>query len=311
MHNLDNSPQVQLPPKVVKNRTNKAFASFVDAITLTVVGILVVVIILLYLTEISFDTNVNLLEFGFQSLVLYLASLSIYFLLRSFARRKGRLTEGWQKAYKRIENLNDTIVESGAARRIPEYCRAWEDEELDGSRERILADVGISLDDFKSKYLKYSKRELKKEYPELTKYELKTISKAKRLKRLKYSTSYLSVNNSYGARKAPNQYISTRTIEIFNGVQKAVTMLFTAAFGVTLCVNLVSEPTLATVVMCFVKVIIVLISGAIGMAGGYNISSVKAVDEMNNKIDEQRRFLKWCNIEVQENNSTEVQENNN
>ena len=311
MHNLDNSPQVQLPPKIVKNRTNKAFASFVDAITLTVVGILVVVIILLYLTEISFNTGVNLLEFGFQSRVLYLASISIYFLLRSFARRKGRLTEGWQKAYKRIEKLNDTIVESGAARRIPEYCRAWEDEELDGSRERILADVGISLDDFKSKYLKYSKRELKKEYPDLTKFERGVIHKAKRLKRLNYSTSYLSVNNSYGLRKAPNQYISTRTIEIFNGVQKAVTMLFTAAFGVTLCVNLVSEPTLATVVMCFVKVIIVLISGAIGMAGGYNISSVKAVDEMNNKIDEQRRFLKWCKIDIQENNSTEVQENNN
>ncbi|MGN0807993.1 MAG: hypothetical protein ACI4MN_06075 [Candidatus Coproplasma sp.] len=300
MHNLNNSTQLQLPPKVVKNRPNKAFASFVDAITLTVVGILVVVIILLYLTEISFNTGVNLLEFGFQSLVLYLASISIYFLLRSFARRKGRLTDGWQKAFKRIESLNDAIVESGAAGRIPEYCRIWEDEELDGSRERILADAGISLDDFKNKYLKYSKRELKKAYSGLTKFELRIILKAKRLKRLKYSTSYLSVNNSYGSRKAPNQYISTRTLEIFNGIQKAVTMLFTAIFGVTLCVNLVSEPTLATVVMCLVKVIIVLFSGAVGMAGGYNVSSVKAVEEMGNKIDEQRRFLKWCGVDIPE-----------
>lgn len=300
MHNLNNSPQVDLPPKVVKNRNNKAFVSFVDAITLTVVGILVVVIVLLYLTEISFNSGIDFLQFGFQSLVLYLASISIYFLLRSFARRKGRLTDGWQKAFKRIESLNDTIVESGAAGRVSEYCRAWEDAELDGSRERILADGGITLEDFKTKYLKYSKKELKNKYSDLTKFEIGIICKAKRLKRLNYSTSYLSVNNEYGSRKAPNQYISTRTLEIFNGIQKAVTMLFTAIFGVTLCVNLVSEPTLATVVMCFVKVIIVLISGAVGMAGGYNVSSVKAVEEMGNKIDEQRRFLKWCGVDIPE-----------
>lgn len=300
MHNLENKtePQVALTPKVTKYKTSKAFSSFVDGITLTVVGLLIVVIVLLYLTQISFNTDVNFLQFGFQSLVLYLASLSIYFLLRSFARRKGRMTDGWQNAFKAIEKLNDKIVATGAAERTPEYCRAWESAELDGSRERVLADAGIKLADFNEKYLKYSPWEIKKKFPELTKYERRIICKAKRLRRLHYNENYLSVNNSYGRRKAPNQYISTKTIEIFNGLQKAITMLFTAIFGVTLCVNLVSEPSFKTVVLCLVKIIIVLISGAVGMAGGYNITSVKAVDEMNNKIDEQRRFLKWCGQEV-------------
>lgn len=307
MHNLDNkaAPQATLPPKVTKYKTSKAFSSFVDGITLTVVGLLIVVIVLLYLTQISLNTGIDLLQFGFQSLVLYLASLSIYFLLRSFARRKGRMTDGWQNAFKLIEKLNAKIVATGAAERTPEYCRAWETAELDGSRERILADAGIKLADFNELYLKYGPGEIKKKFPALTKFERKIIRKAKRLKRLHYNENYLSVNNSYGRRKAPNQYISTKTIEVFNGLQKAITMLFTAVFGVTLCVNLVSEPSLATVVMCLVKIIIVLISGAVGMAGGYNITSVKAVDEMNNKIDEQRRFLKWCGQEVESENTNE------
>ena len=297
MHNQNNDINVSLPPKVTKNRTSKAFSSFVDGITLTVVGLLVVVIILLYLTQISFNTDVNILEFGFQSLVLYLASLSIYFLLRSFARRKGRMTDAWQNAFKTIESLSSAIVSTGAAARTTEYCRAWETAELNDSRERILADAGITITDFNEKYLKYGKWEIKKQFPTLTKFERKIIRKAKRLKRLHYNENYLSVNNSYGRRKAPNQYISTKTLEVFNGITKAITMLFTAIFGVTLCVNLVSEPSLATVVMCLVKIIIVLISGAVGMAGGYNITSVKAVDEMNIKIDEQRRFMKWCEID--------------
>lgn len=52
MHNLDNktAPQATLPPKVTKYKTCKAFSSFVDGITLTVAGLLIVVIILLFLT---------------------------------------------------------------------------------------------------------------------------------------------------------------------------------------------------------------------------------------------------------------------
>lgn len=286
------------PSMAYKYRTSKSFSAFLDGITLGVVGILVVGIGLLYMTQINVNTDIDLFQLGLESGILYGATVSIYLLLRSFSRRKGIATDAWGNAFAAVERNNDWIVSNGIANKTTDYCRDWEVTELESSRERILADAGITLKDFEEKYLKYTIGEIKKKYKELSKFELKTICRTKRAKRLHFNEDYLSVYNKYGKRKSPSQRITTKTIERLTTVRILITTAITSVFGVSMVLQLITDFSLATVVMCLVKIIIILIFGTVGMVGGYNMTAVKAVEEMNIKVDEQNRFIKWCGIEL-------------
>lgn len=294
--NRDNNST--MPVMMHQYRTNKSFSAFLDGITLGVVGILVIVIGMLYVTQINVNTEISLLQLGLESGILYGATVSIYLLLRSFARRKGIATDAWGKAFMAVERNNDWIVDKGIANKTTEYCRAWEDTELDSSRERILADAGITLVEFNEKYLKYTTKEIKKKYNALSDFEFKTICRAKKAKRLHFNEDYLSVYNKYGKRKSPSQRITTKTLERLTIIRFLITTAFTSILGVSMALQLVNDFTFATVVMCLVKIILVLISGTVGMVGGYNMTAVKAVEEMHTKVDEQNRFIKWCGVDL-------------
>ncbi len=293
-----NSDNNLLPPMEKRYRTNKTFSSVLDGITLSVVGILVIIIGMLYMTQISVNADIDLLTLGLESGVLYGATVSIYLLLRSFARRKGVATEAWGNAFAAVERNNDWIITKGIADKTKEYCKKWEEDELDGSRERILADAGIELKDFNEKYLKYTIKEIKAKYNTLSKFEIKIIKRAKRTKRLRFNEDYLSVYNKYGKRKSPSQRMTVKSMERFNTVRTLFTTAITSVLGVSMALQLITDFSLATVIMCLVKIAIILIFGTIGMVGGYNMTAVKAVEEMNIKADEQVRFIKWCGVDL-------------
>lgn len=329
--NSDNNKPLPMTPQ--RYRTSKSFATFLDGMTLGVVGILIVVIGMLYVTQISVNTEISLLQLGLESGILYGATVSIYLLLRSFAKRKGIATDAWGNAYAAVERNNNWIVSQGIADKATEYCRSWEDDELNSSRERILADAGITLAEFNEKYLKYSVKEIKKIYcfkkpaevpilaehppneepvpeapPEgdgdkpkvesLSKFQFKTICRAKRTKRLHFNEDYLSVNNKYGKRMAPSQRITTKAMDRLKVGQILITTALTSVLGVSMALQLATDFSFATVVMCLVKIIIVLVFGTVGMVGGYNLTAVHAVEEMNIKVDEQNRFIKWCGADL-------------
>lgn len=279
-------------------RTNKTFASLVDGFTLGVVGILIVVIGMLYMTQIDVNSNISIFQIGLESVILYGATVSINLLLRSFARRKGMATDMWSKAFAAVARNNDWIVSKGIANKTTEYCRAWEDAELNSSRERILADAGISLAEFNEKYLKYTVKEIKKGYSDLSKFERSTIRRAKRCSRLHFNEDYLSVYSRDGKRKSPSQLMTTKAAEHWTIVRILITTAITSVLGVSMALTLITDFSFATIVMCLVKIIIVLLSGTVGMVGGYNMTAVRAVEEMNIKVDEQNRFIKWCGYEL-------------
>lgn len=291
---IDNKPKEFLP--VVRPAKSKTFASLIDGITLSVAAILIIVIFMMYLTEVSFNGNIDWKNVGFSGALMYVCTVSFYFLLRSFSSRKGRLTQNHLKAQERIEKNNAEIVERGYASRTREYCRAWEDAEIDSARSHVLADAGIPLADFKEKYCAYGMKELAAAFPDLTEYQRETIACAKKIKRLRYDESYLTVYDKHGRRKAPSGGFTTRTMRHIQTVQTLVTTALSSVFSVYMALDIIANPSFATVVMCLVKIVIILGCGAWGMIGGWNMSSVREVEELNAKADEQERFQKWCEI---------------
>ena len=277
-----------------KLRKNRTFQDFVDGITLTAIAALLIVIVMLYITTISFSTDFSLKQIGYEGIILYAATVSISLLARKYSRRKGKGTQAYLKAATRVEEYNHIIINSGFSSKTSAYCRNWESKELASTRTALLSSAGISLSDFETKYLKYNKRELKSHFPDLSEYELQTILRTKKIKRLKYDEKYLTASDAISGRHSPSGGFTVRMADKVNMVQTFITAAISGLFSASLIIEVVANPSWATIITCAAKLIMIVIFGVFNIIGGYNMSAVKEVRELNEKADEQARFVHWC-----------------
>ena len=295
-----NNDNKENPLKFNYPKKQRAFSDFVDGITLTVVAILIIVIFMVSMTTIAFDTQINFKDFGVQVFILYFCTVSVNLLVRSFGRRKGRNTQKWKDAKSRVEGNNQKILDGGYGGLTFSYCRAWEEEELGNAQLRILSYAGISLEDFRTKYRKYGKKELKEKYPDLTEFQIKIIRKAARVKRLRYNEKYLQSAQKRIGRSSPSGSYTSSEVTVFQTAKVVVSALITSLFSASLVLQIIADPTFATVVACCVKIVMLLIFSAFGLVNGYNLTATRETEEMGAKADEQERFMKWCRIQKAE-----------
>ncbi|MDE6667161.1 MAG: hypothetical protein K2K38_02290 [Clostridia bacterium] len=275
---------------------NMSFTKLLDSMTISTVIIIFISVAMLYLTNISIDLNMSLKDFGYEAAILYIFTVTINFLSRSVAKRKGRETDAHKKAFDLVENFENEIIEKGLRGKEGEYCRNWEEKELRFTRQTVLSSAGINLKDFESTYLMYSDRELlgKKEELGLTEYQLKIIKKARKIKRLKYDEKYLSTTLKTGRRVSPAGEINTSKFERFRTVQYLITAMLGVCVSASLALDIIANPTFGTVVMCIIKIITILISAIAGMLGGYKLTADMETAELTRKAAEQKNFIKWC-----------------
>ena len=291
-------------------RAKRAFQEHLNAIMLSVVGFILVFMFMAAMTKITFDAELSWVDVGFQTALMYVCTVTIHIILRSYARRKGRDTEKWKTARENLELNGRAIVDRGLTKRTSAYCRAWEEHDVNTLRERILKECGVTLQEFNEKYAKYSLKEIKNNYPNLTKEQYKAIRRAKRVRRLHYDESYLSVRDRVGLfRRAPSGGIKAKTAIKINTAQVFVTSGFASLFSVYIAADLIVNFSFATIVLCLVKVTVLVIFAVFGVIGGYKFATGREVDEMEDRADEQRRFLKWCEeTPEEEEKSTETYE---
>ncbi len=275
---------------------NKSFTSLLDGATITTVIIIFVSVAMLYLTNITINVNMSWKDFGYEAVILYIFTVTINFLSRSVAKRKGRETKEHKAAFELVAQQESEIIEKGLRGKEGEYCREWETEELKFTRKTLLASAGVGLEDFENIYLRYSGKELELKRDEfgLTEFQLKIIKKAKRIKRLKYDERYLSASLKTCRRVAPNEEINTAKYEGIRTVQYLLTAFIGVCVSASLALEIISNPTFGTVVMCIIKILTILISAVVGMIGGYKLTAEMETAELNRKAVEQKNFLIWC-----------------
>jgi len=279
----------------VRKMKSKNFSDYMDISILMIVGVLIIAIICTFFVEFVFGTEINWAEISANTVSVSACTIAIYLLLRSYSMRKGRKTADWQDGSQRLKTLSKMILEGDKAKYIASYCRAWEKERLDYDREDILSPVGVSLQDFKNKYSKYSRKELKANCAELTAYQLNTVLQAKRIKRLKFDERYFYSGVRGGKRhRSPSSEITTRQLNRLANIRIIITTVLTLLLSTTLLWDVILNFSWEALIKCVVKIAIIIFFGVIGMMGGYTFVTVNEVDEMNAKSDEIEVFLKWC-----------------
>lgn len=279
----------------VKKIKSKSFTDYIDASMLMIVGVLIIAIICTFFTEFIFGGELNWAEISANTLSVSACTVSIYLLLRSYAIRKGRKTDEWKESSERLQTTSKRILNEGKAKRITEYCREWEDERLNNDIEDVLAPVGITLAEYKEKYAKYSKAELKAKCTELTAYQLKTVLRAKRVKRLKFNERYFySGTHGLSRHRSPSGELSTRQLNRIITARIVLTSSITMLLSTTLLWDLILNFSWEALIKCVIKISIIIFFGVTGMLGGYTFATINEVDEMQSKADETEIFLKWC-----------------
>lgn len=293
--------ETEAAPEVFRRVSKKTFSHFLDGVTIITIGLIFVSVALLYLTNISVDMNMTWKDFGYEAVILYIFTVAINLLSRSVAKRRGRETKQHAEALKAVNDLEEQIIESGLKGLERDYCRRWEDEELRDARRKILASARIDLEAFETLYLKYSCKELKAKGRELglTEYQVKVVSKAKRVRRLRYDERYLSANLKERRRISPTDEINSAKYERIHTVRYLITAFAGVCISASIALDIIADPTYGTVVMCIIKIITILISAVAGMIGGFKLTSEQETAELMRKAAEQKNFIKWCEREKQ------------
>lgn len=285
--NQDRKPQ--------KERRKLGFGDGLDITVIILVMFLFVAIIFAFLAEFVFDAGIDWKGVGLDTGIVAACTIAIYLLLRSFAQRRGRKTQRWKEARESLNVKGKEILEKNYAQYIPKYCRAWEQRHIDDERNIILGPVGITLKEYKEKYCSLSEAELLERYPELTEYQMKALVKTHRLKTVRYDEGYLFVSRErHFRRSSPSGGLTSKTVNILDNLRIAATTIITSLFSASILQEVIFNPSKETVIKLVVKLAVIITFAAMGMAGGYNFTVTKEVNEMNAKSDEMDTFMKWC-----------------
>lgn len=297
---------------------NHSFSDYLDGSIIAMVAVLFVAMIFTYLVQIIFDGEIDWKDIGVNTLLLSVCTIAIYLLLRYYAQRKGRRTQAWGDAYERLQNNGTSIITSNFARLVPKYCRMWEEEYLNSDIEAVLLPVGLTLEEFKQHYCQYSKSELKTKFMApppvaaggdneqlvgLTKYQVKAIMRAKRIKRAHFDEHYFFVNQPVSGhirrllrlrRKAPSGGLTTKTINRINIARIMLTTLAVSLLSVSLFKDIFFDFSAESIIKCVIKLAVTIFFGVLGMISGYSFTSINEVAEMNARSDEIETFKSWC-----------------
>lgn len=324
---IKKEPQIQ-PTKVetfveekAKKIKEKSFTDYMDtSIVLMIIGIILAIIVTFFV-EFILDPNVDWREIGVNTVLITACTIAVYLLVRYYAMRKGRKTKAWTDATTNMVDRGKKIIDGDRAKYIPKYCRAWEDERLDNDITAVLAPVGITLKDYKDKYAKLSNKELLDKYSvkatdkpsaaqkdALTSFQIKTILKAKKVKRLKFDERYFYVNANSGCNsRSPSSGLNTKQLNRITIARIVMTSVVTSLVSATLLRDIIINFSAESIIKCVIKLAIILFFGAIAMVGGYTFTAVRETSEMNAKSDEIDVFLKWCDSEYGKSQDEEPQ----
>lgn len=285
--------------KIERSDRKTTFTGVIDALTLSAVFVILLVVALAYITEITPLGSVDYKKVGMQAIILYACTVSSILLMRGYGRRKGEQTEAYIKARDKVCDNAGKIIEKAYNVYVYNYCRAWEENDLATEQKKTLQNVGVTLEDYRDKYCKYGKNELIKAFPELTKVQVKGILQTKRIKRLKYDERYLLAKGKRTSpfRSSPSGGLTADGLNAIEVFRTFVTAALTSVFSVSFVLEIIENPTYETIVACLVKITCIIVSAIFGMINGYRFASAKKTAEMERLAKEQEEFILYCEHE--------------
>ena len=268
-----------------KKKFKKSFLGYAGI----VVGVfLVFVVIVMTMTDIQITSINDFEEIAIQFFALLFVSYQMYVNTVDSGSRAGLETKTYITSKSTYNKLRDEIIDQGLQGLLPKFCADYIRRELEHTRTVILANIGMSYEDF-IPYLLAGKDDVKKD-AKLSKAQKKAIIKAIKVSPIKL-TPEMIMHGGYGRRSPLG--MNPKDKKTINFIFKFVTSAFISLFFGLLAIKFVREPTIEMAVYIITRLVPVILNGVGGYIFGYENIIVDTVGFMDNQsaiIEEFKKF---------------------
>lgn len=263
----------------------KKLSQFVlgNARSLLIVFILFSVVVIMT-TDIKFITVSSLRDIGLEFFLILFASYALYICCADGGTSAGLATDVYKDSAKRFTTLKDQLLVNDRYSRLNEFCAYYIQEELKKTRMQYLIVASITYDEYLEKYVKLSRKEIKKQ-TELTKLQKKAIKRANKVKPLRFTPDMLTTMQG-------KTFFTRFALSITPKMQKRIAFsgkfmkMFLTAIGMSLiALKVILEPSWTVFAEVCMKLVTVVINGFDGRTMGYNNITVDTVNYTNAQSD--------------------------
>ena len=252
---------------------------------------LVFVVIVVFTTDIKLGSFADWANLGLAFFILLFCSYSMYVNFSDTGMRAGKESDTYINCLSEYNVQKKGIVDGGQQGRLSEFCRHFIIEELENTRNAILADVGIDYALYKEKYIGASKKSIKA-CADLTEPQKKAVIKANKVKPIKLTPEMIFKRGRGIERRSPlgvNPHTKKGTKYVTKFIRIATTTFLTSIIVLDVVIN----PNWATFAACCLRLLPAILNGFAGYKMGYENIVYDTVNYMNDQIDLLHQFQQY------------------
>lgn len=276
----------------VERFKNNATKNFINNKGFFVGLILMFIVIVVYTTNVTFNSEFSLVNFGLSSFILLFCSYSMYINCADSGIRAGRNNKLYNDTNDKYNSTKNKIIQSKKQIRLPEFCKHYIYNELINIRENILTEVGITYKTYKDNYLGKDKATINSD-TNLSKIQKKTIIYANKINPIDLSANMIMQKaRSNNKRKPLGESPKTKRERAY--IIKFIITTITALFTVLIVLDAITNPSWETFAELCLKLLLIVFNGFTGYKMGYENITIDTVNYMNDQIDLMEQFEQYC-----------------
>lgn len=272
----------------MRESKNKAIKGFINNKGLYVGIILVFIVILVFTTNINFNSTTEIIELSLVIFVFIFCTYSMYVNCADSGTKAGKNTSLYIDTKNKYDEIKNRIISQNNQIKLGEFCRLYVEEELKNTRKDILDSVGICYDEYQNKWIGRDKEEIKAcDY--LSNREKNAIIVANFVKPVKLVPEMILKCERVHKRRSPLS-VNPRVKKTVRYSGRLAFTISMSLFTCTIALETISNPSWATFAELFFKLSMVILSGFVGFKMGYENITIDTVDYMLDQIDLLNQF---------------------
>ncbi len=275
----------------MRESKNKAIKGFINNKGLFVGIILVFIVILVFTTNVNFQSTAEIIKLSLVIFVFIFCSYSMYVNCADSGTRAGKNTSQYITTQEEYNVIKKRIIDGNNQMRLSEFCRYYIDDELKNARKDILDGVGIDYDEYLKIWVGADKITIESD-DKLSQGKKAAIIKANAIKPVKLTPEMIMKCGRGNKRRAPLG-VRPETLKKVNYGVKLITTISTSLFTCMLALEVISNPSWATFAELCIKLLMVILSGFTGYKMGYENITVNTVDYILDQTDLLNQFEQY------------------
>ena len=276
----------------VETAKKKTVKTILDNAGIFVGVFLLFVVAVVTTTDVSVQTAAETAALGLEFFVLLFCSYGMYINMTDSGRKQGLATTIYKEACERYEGLKNRIISGGYQVALAAFCKSYVAEELKSARTSILANVGISYEEYEERLIGKDLNSL--EEP-LTEAQKKAVRLANKLKPVKLTSDMILKRGRGSARRSPLSINPGEKKAFVFGGKFATTALTSILMGY-IALDVITEPSWGMFASVMLKMLAVVLNGFSGYQFGYEHIVGDTVNFMNDQSDLMEQALRSFEI---------------